>query len=66
LRKFGTDSEFIGRFPVLAPLNLWNSFMIKVLTEPKNALYANSQLFAYEGVELKFEHMPWLKSPKKP
>ena len=57
LRKFGLIPEFIGRFPVLAPLEpLDIDSLIKVLTEPKNALVRQyQQLFAYEGVELKFE-----------
>ncbi|MGZ4996011.1 MAG: ATP-dependent Clp protease ATP-binding subunit ClpX, partial [Methylobacter sp.] len=58
LRKFGLIPEFIGRFPVLAPLEpLDVDALIRVLTEPKNALVRQyQQLFAYEGVELKFEH----------
>lgn len=57
LRKFGLIPEFIGRFPVLAPLEpLDVDALIRVLTEPKNALVRQyQQLFAYEGVELKFE-----------
>lgn len=54
LRKFGLIPEFIGRFPVLAPLQpLDVEALIQVLTEPKNALVKQyQQLFAYEGVEL--------------
>lgn len=54
LRKFGLIPEFIGRFPVLAPLQpLDVETLIQVLTEPKNALVKQyQQLFAYEGVEL--------------
>jgi ATP-dependent Clp protease ATP-binding subunit ClpX len=57
LRKFGLIPEFIGRFPILAPLEpLDVDALIRVLTEPKNALVRQyQQLFAYEGVELKFE-----------
>jgi ATP-dependent Clp protease ATP-binding subunit ClpX len=56
LRKFGLIPEFIGRFPVLAPLQpLDVEALIRVLTEPKNALVKQyQQLFAYEGVELEF------------
>ncbi|MEQ1638307.1 MAG: ATP-dependent Clp protease ATP-binding subunit ClpX [Methylococcales bacterium] len=56
LRKFGLIPEFIGRFPVLAPLEpLDVDALIQVLTEPKNALVRQyQQLFAYEGVELNF------------
>lgn len=58
LRKFGLIPEFIGRFPILAPLEpLDVESLIKVLTEPKNALVRQyQQLFAYEGVELTFTH----------
>lgn len=57
LRKFGLIPEFIGRFPVLAPLEALDvDALIQVLTEPKNALVKQyQQLFAYEGVELTFE-----------
>jgi len=57
LRKFGLIPEFIGRFPILAPLEpLDTDALIRVLTEPKNALVRQyQQLFAYEDVELKFE-----------
>jgi len=57
LRKFGLIPEFIGRFPILVPLEpLDVDALIRVLTEPKNALVRQyQQLFAYEGVELKFE-----------
>lgn len=58
LRKFGLIPEFIGRFPVLAPLEpLDVDALIRVLTEPKNALVRQyQQLFAFEGVQLVFEH----------
>jgi ATP-dependent Clp protease ATP-binding subunit ClpX len=58
LRKFGLIPEFIGRFPVLAPLQpLDVDALIQVLTEPKNALVKQyQQLFAYEGVELELTH----------
>ncbi|MFI3196147.1 MAG: ATP-dependent Clp protease ATP-binding subunit ClpX [Methylococcaceae bacterium] len=57
LRKFGLIPEFIGRFPVLAPLEpLDVDALISVLTEPKNALVKQyQQLFAFEGVELDFD-----------
>ncbi|MCL7423194.1 MAG: ATP-dependent Clp protease ATP-binding subunit ClpX [Methylobacter sp.] len=57
LRKFGLIPEFIGRFPVLAPLEpLDVDALIQVLTQPKNALVRQyQQLFAYEGVELNFQ-----------
>jgi ATP-dependent Clp protease ATP-binding subunit ClpX len=56
LRRFGLIPEFIGRFPVLATLeSLDEDAMLKVLTEPRNALVRQyRRLFAYEGVELEF------------
>lgn len=56
LRRFGMIPEFIGRFPILAPLHpLDEAALIQILTEPKNALVRQYQkLFAYEGVELEF------------
>jgi ATP-dependent Clp protease ATP-binding subunit ClpX len=56
LRQFGLIPEFIGRFPVLAPLEpLDEAALIRILTEPKNALVRQFQkLFAYENVSLEF------------
>jgi ATP-dependent Clp protease ATP-binding subunit ClpX len=56
LKRFGLIPEFIGRFPVLAPLEpLDVDALIKVLTEPKNALIKQyQQLFAFDDVELEF------------
>lgn len=56
LRRFGLIPEFIGRFPVLAPLEpLDEAALIRILTEPKNALVRQyHRLLAYEGVELEF------------
>jgi ATP-dependent Clp protease ATP-binding subunit ClpX len=56
LRRFGMIPEFIGRFPILAPLEpLDEAALIKILTEPRNALVRQYQkLFAFEGVELEF------------
>jgi ATP-dependent Clp protease ATP-binding subunit ClpX len=67
LRKFGLIPEFIGRFPILAPLEPLNiESLIKVLTEPKNALVRQyQQLFAYEGVELIFEQNALVEIAKK-
>lgn len=56
LKRFGLIPEFIGRFPVLAPLGpLDVDALIQVLTEPKNALVKQyQQLFRYDDVELEF------------
>ena len=54
LLKFGLIPEFVGRLPVLATLeDLDESALIKILTEPKNALVKQYQrLFDMENVEL--------------
>lgn len=56
LMKFGLIPEFIGRLPVIAPLaELDEAALIKILTEPKNALVKQYQvLFGLENVELEF------------
>ncbi|MCQ8182107.1 ATP-dependent Clp protease ATP-binding subunit ClpX [Methylomonas sp. SURF-1] len=56
LKRFGLIPEFIGRFPVLAPLEpLDVDALIQVLTEPKNALVKQyQQLFAFDEVDLEF------------
>ncbi len=56
LRRFGLIPEFIGRFPVLASLEeLDEAALIKILTEPRNALIRQFQkLFAYDNIELNF------------
>jgi ATP-dependent Clp protease ATP-binding subunit ClpX len=56
LKRFGLIPEFIGRFPVLAPLEpLDVDALIQVLTEPKNALVKQyQQLFAFDEVALEF------------
>ena len=54
LLKFGLIPEFIGRLPVLATLeDLDEVALVKILTEPKNALVKQYQrLFEMEGVQL--------------
>jgi ATP-dependent Clp protease ATP-binding subunit ClpX len=54
LIKYGLIPEFVGRLPVAATLEeLDESALIKILTEPKNALMKQYQrLFEMEGVEL--------------
>ncbi len=56
LIKYGLIPEFVGRLPVVATLEeLDEGAMIKILTEPKNALTKQYQkLFDMEGVELEF------------
>lgn len=56
LRYFGLIPEFIGRFPVITALHaLDEEALVKILTEPKNALVRQYQrLFEFEGVKLTF------------
>jgi ATP-dependent Clp protease ATP-binding subunit ClpX len=56
LLEFGMIPEFIGRLPVLAPLDpLDEEALVRILTEPRNALTKQYQkLFEMEGAELEF------------
>jgi len=56
LIKFGLIPEFIGRIPVIATLEeLDEDALVKVLTEPKNALIKQyKNLLAMDGIELEF------------
>ncbi|HRJ26713.1 MAG TPA: ATP-dependent Clp protease ATP-binding subunit ClpX [Fimbriimonadaceae bacterium] len=57
LLKFGLIPEFIGRLPVLATLDqLDEETLVRILTEPKNALLRQYQkFFELDGVELEFD-----------
>ena len=57
LLSYGLIPEFIGRLPVIASLQpLDEDALIKILTEPKNALVKQYQkLFQMDDVELEFE-----------
>jgi ATP-dependent Clp protease ATP-binding subunit ClpX len=56
LIKYGLIPEFVGRLPVVATLeDLDEDALVRILTEPKNALTKQYQkLFAMEGTELEF------------
>ncbi|MCU0243036.1 MAG: ATP-dependent Clp protease ATP-binding subunit ClpX [Vicinamibacteria bacterium] len=56
LIKYGLIPEFVGRLPVMAALHdLDQSALVKILTEPKNAIVRQYQrLFEYESVKLRF------------
>ncbi len=56
LLKFGIIPELVGRLPVIAPLEaLDREAMIKILTEPKNALTKQyKKLLKLDDVELEF------------
>jgi ATP-dependent Clp protease ATP-binding subunit ClpX len=56
LLKFGLIPEFIGRLPVIGAVsNLDREALIRILTEPKNALVKQyMKFFEFENVELEF------------
>ncbi len=56
LIKFGMIPEFVGRVPVVATLHdLTEADLIRILTEPKNALVKQYQrIFEFENTALKF------------
>ena len=56
LVKFGLIPEFIGRIPIISTLDgLDEKDLIRILTEPKNALIKQYQkLFSLDNVELTF------------
>ena len=56
LNKFGLIPEFVGRIPVVAHVEeLSEDDLVRILTEPKNALVKQYQrVFGLEGVELRF------------
>jgi len=56
LIHYGLIPEFVGRLPVVATLEeLDESALVRILTEPKNALVKQySRLFDMEGCELEF------------
>jgi ATP-dependent Clp protease ATP-binding subunit ClpX len=57
LIKYGLIPELIGRFPVISTQKeLTKEDLIKILTEPKNALVKQyKKLFAIDNVKLTFE-----------
>ncbi len=67
LLKYGLIPEFVGRLPVIATLeDLDEDALVKILTEPKNALVKQyQQLFKMEGVELKFQDQALIKIAQK-
>ena len=58
LLKYGLIPEFIGRLPIIATLkDLDKNALIKIATEPKNALVKQYQkLLEMDNVELEFTH----------
>ncbi len=57
LLKFGLIPEFVGRIPVIVTLeNLDEEALVKILSEPKNALVKQYQkLFEIDDVQLEFD-----------
>jgi ATP-dependent Clp protease ATP-binding subunit ClpX len=56
LIKYGLIPEFVGRLPVVATLEeLDEDALVKILTEPKNAITKQYQkMFEFEGCEIEF------------
>ncbi len=67
LIKFGLIPEFVGRLPIVATLDeLDEDALVKILTEPKNALAKQyHKLFDMEGIELEFRDDALLTIAKK-
>lgn len=57
LHKFGMIPEFVGRIPVVTALKeLTEDDLIRILTEPKNALVKQyEKMFGFEDSQLEFE-----------
>ena len=57
LLKFGIIPELVGRLPVITSLtSLGNEELVRILTEPKNALCKQYQkLFELDNVQLEFD-----------
>ncbi len=56
LLRYGLIPEFVGRLPVITHVhNLDGAALVKILTEPKNALVKQyKKFFDFDGVELEF------------
>ena len=57
IKKFGMIPEFVGRLPIIAPMEgLTEDMLVDVLKEPKNAIIKQYQkLLAMDEVELEFD-----------
>ena len=67
LRKFGMLPEFLGRLPVICPMQrLDEDALISILTEPKNAITKQYQkLLERDGVDLSFSRKALIKIAKE-
>jgi ATP-dependent Clp protease ATP-binding subunit ClpX len=55
LLKFGLIPEFVGRLPIVVTLNALEESLVRILTEPRNALLKQYQkIFLMDGVDLVF------------
>ena len=65
LMNFGLIPEFIGRLPVVSAVHqLRRDDLVRILTEPKNALVRQYQrFFGYDTIELVFTTTPSGRSP---
>lgn len=59
--KYGIIPELVGRLPVIVTLdNLDEAALVRILKEPKNALYKQYQkLLEIDGITLEFEDDAW-------
>ena len=59
--KYGIIPELVGRLPVIVTLdNLDEAALVRILKEPKNALYKQYQkLLEMDGITLEFEDGAW-------
>ena len=67
LIKYGMIPEFVGRLPIVSTLdNLDENALVKILTEPKNAITKQYvQMFKMDGIDLSFEKEAILAVAKK-
>ena len=67
LLKYGLIPEFVGRLPVVVPLDaLDEDALVRILTEPKSALVRqNERLFELDGVSLEFTRDALIAVAKK-
>lgn len=67
LTRFGLIPELIGRLPMVTVLNeLTEDDLVKILTEPKNALIKQYiKLFKFDDVDVEFTHEALVEVAKK-
>lgn len=67
LREFGMIPEFLGRLPVMAPLESISVESLKrILSEPKDCLVDQyKKLFEYDGINIRFEEDALTEIAKK-